>query len=989
MPAQRPRRWYVPVDAALFRATATIPSAPAWPTRDDSDAWCAWLAQVWADDSLARAVAIASPGLAADIAKTVAGWRPRPRQARRLVMTLARYLLRMRGRATPFGLFAGVAPLAFAERPSAEWRPQDHVVHTRAGGVWLARIIAQLEADPKIRACLPVVLNDLAEERGDRLVVTGQPHASPPSQSEAQVSVRLIAPMRMICQQARSPITVADLAIRVADEFDVAVSDADAMLASLISAGVLVTSLRPSLTCLDVLAHVLLQLHATGAADSCKRLVAELEDIHADLGRGAGVDEQMRRVAEAEHPQVVDLRLGCDVVLPDAAAEEAAASLSALVRLSPHPDGHPGWRSYHGRFLERYGVGAIVPVADLVNEVTGLGFPDHYTDTEQDLPERLSPRDAALLALAQQAALDRNDEVRIDDEFINGLRPGIVEELQVPPHLEMFAEVWASSMDSLAAGDFRLVVSGVSRGGLCLAGRFTGLFPEAEQHRRIGTYRRLPVAVAGAVTAQLSYPPCHPHLENVTRTPRLLPALISVGEHHRLDGLTVQDLAVTADKAGMYVVSLPERQLVEPFVANASARHTMPPIVRLLSETPRARVVASSPFAWGAARCLPFLPRVVYGRTVLARARWRVPAADLPARDVSPARWHELFSELRERRRLPKMVSVGDSDLRLRLDLDEPMDLQVLRDYLDHAAAGGQAVTVLEASTPETHGWLDGRAHEVVIPVASTRPPTPTPNLFARPMTRPERPVLPGGRLVYAKLYTHPDAMDLILTAHLPRLLEDLTPTTPWWFIRYRDPRPHLRLRLHDVGPEGIARLHTWAEQLRHSRLTGDLVLDTHYPETARYGDGPAQSAAEKLFAADSAAVLEQLRTSGAQSELTGAGTVHLVAGVAGGLQAGLRWLIDHGDIGAAKAAPREVIHAAADLTLAPDRLAKTWAARSEAAAAYRHEMDSAGLYQVAVIRSLVHMNHIRVHGIDRDCERGCYRLARAIALTLTNRGSS
>ncbi|MGP3959668.1 lantibiotic dehydratase [Nonomuraea sp. 3N208] len=233
-------------------------------------------------------------------------------------------------------------------------------------------MIAELEGDPRVRSRLPVVLNDLAEVRGDRLIVTVQPHAALPARAASTVSLRLIPAVRIVCEQARSPIVVADLAAKIAAECAAAdAGEIDAMLAQLIAGGVLITGLRPPLACPDGLAHVLLQLHATGAAEFLGQLVAELEDIHAQLGSPAAADgslrARMRTVADVEHPMAVDLRLGCDVVLPAAVAEEAAAAITALVRLSPHPDGNKGWQTYHGRFLERYGTGALVPLPALVD----------------------------------------------------------------------------------------------------------------------------------------------------------------------------------------------------------------------------------------------------------------------------------------------------------------------------------------------------------------------------------------------------------------------------------------------------------------------------------------------------------------------------------------------------------------------------------------------------------------------------------------------
>jgi hypothetical protein len=43
-------------------------------------------------------------------------------------------------------------------------------------------------------------------------------------------------------------------------------------------------------------------------------------------------------------------------------------------------------------------------------------------------------------------------------------------------------------------------------------------------------------------------------------------------------------------------------------------------------------------------------------------------------------------------------------------------------------------------------------------------------------------------------------------------------------------------------------------------------------------------------------------------------------------------------------------------------------------------------LTESSVVASLLHMHHIRALGIDRDAERRCRKLARAVALTFAAR---
>lgn len=1016
MPAPVSQQWYEPVDAALFRAaTATTMLAPPWwPDLDESsgpDEARRWIAAAWSDARTAGAVALASPSLARWIEEICAGRPVTAAKARRVLVSLARYLVRMSGRPTPFGLFAGVAALEFDGEPSVAWEPDRQFIRTRAHAVWLARIIGELEACAELRSRLPAMVNDLAFERGDRLIVPWQPHGTDPTRTPAaQVSLRLTPPVRIAIEQARTPVIMADLAGKIAAEFpDLPVAAIDALLACLVDCGVLITALRPPSTCRDGLTHLRDQLTAANAEtipdlQPFQAALNRIAKLLADGRRQAGA--RMRELADVEHPVTVDLRVGGGIVLPPIVATEAAAATAALVRLTPHPDGGPGWRAYHEEFLSRFGAHAVVPVAMLVDPVAGLGYPEHFTDPAGDLPATLTARDARLLRLAQHAALDGAREVVLNEGFIANLHEDPAG-LRVPPHLEMCAQLWAPSLAAVAAGEFRLVLSAFSRTGTALAGRFIDLLAACDRQRHEHAYQRLPVGVDGAMAAQLSFPPIHAHLENVARAPQLLPTVVTVAEHRPAAGdrITLDDLAVTADNHGMYLLSLSRRRIVEPMLVNAAARRVMPPMARLLFEIPRARRAASSPFAWGAARCLPFLPRIVYGRTVLAMARWSLTPDALPAVGLPDRQWRAEFETLRRRVGLPDTISVGDSDLRLRLDLDELMDLAVLRDHLDKARTAASTVVISEAGTAADHAWFDGRAHELIVPVASTRPAAPAPKVMTRPgpltVFRPDCGVLPGtGQILLAKLYGDPHVFDLILTDHLPTLLA-AWPTSPqWWFIRYRDPHPHLRVRLHTSDLDAaVNTVGAWAEDLRDQGLIGRLAFDTHVPETVRYGDGAAHEAAVALFAADSAAVLAQLTTLRTETALpsmalTAAGQIDLVGALTGGTADGMRWLIDHPPAGPATAPGRQIVRRTTQLT-APDTVAAlpagqsivdAWAARRVAADAYRRHWDAVSLEPRAMMRSLLHMNHIRSVGIDPDSEHTCQRIARAVALAYAAR---
>src|SRR5829696_1812347 len=95
-----------------------------------------------------------------------------------------------------------------------------------------------------------------------------------------------------------------------------------------------------------------------------------------------------------------------------------------------------GPSEYHGRFLDRYGPGAVVPVDQLVDPIAGLGYPCRYQDMGRAArPEPLSGRDERLLALAQDAALNGARELVINDDALDALATDGTSEAHPPPHV--------------------------------------------------------------------------------------------------------------------------------------------------------------------------------------------------------------------------------------------------------------------------------------------------------------------------------------------------------------------------------------------------------------------------------------------------------------------------------------------------------------------------------------------------------------------------
>ncbi|MFJ2891140.1 lantibiotic dehydratase [Streptomyces sp. NPDC087305] len=1009
-------RLYRHVDAAVVRAAVRPPDhRMVWPDLTGPSAhqesWRAWLQLVWRTGDFAAAVEFASPDLARRVRQICAGEPVQEPAVRRAVLSVLRYLLRARSRATPFGLFAGVQAARTGATPVLR-AGTGHRTVTRPDAVWTAALVDRLEEDRALRPHVTLLASGLAFERDGRLMIEYRP-SSTADGVPAHVAIRATGPVRMAMDGARTPVLWAVLAEKLSADFPAASSTGiENLLANLVRQRFLSTSLRPAVTASAPIAALLGELQQLSAAD-----VAGLREVAAALTRHddatatpegaraerAQVTAAMTRLCPAAKPALaLDLRLDWDLVIPDAVAEEVASAAAVLTRLAPRAALSPAWIAWHGRFLERYGPGAAVPVLDAVEQ---LGYPAGYLGAAAEpTGPILTTRDSRLVKLAYTAATSHRHEVRLDDAAIAELEVADPDR-PVQPSTEVTVRIHAESRSALEKGEFTLHVVGVARAAGTSTGRFLHLLDADDRRRMTDVYAGLPGVQQDALIAEIGTTPLYLRSANVAHTPRTAEWVIPLGGHHDPDAgrLPVTDLAVTADADQLHLVSVSRRRPVHTMLLNAVdlTEHTHP-LARFLIEAPVALTVPCTGFSWGAAVSgLPFLPALRHGRTVLSPARWTLGHDDLPGARTPWPRWDEAMAAWRRDVHLPEHVYLGDGDRRMHLDLAHPSHRVLLRTHLDR---DGKAL-LRAAPSPGDLGWTGGRAHEIVVPLVAvdrTRPPVRgTGHVVDREHGR-----LPGcGDLLSVRLHGHRDRQDALLTRHLPSLLRELGEPR-WWFVRHRDPEDHLRLRL--TCPPGslgtaVGQVGEWTRRLRHAGLITYASLETYHPHTARHGGPAATEAAEEYFAADSVAVLAQLTAQAGQGApdaraMTAASMVDIAVGLLGDDARAMRWLIGHTRTD--RNAPSRAVYdetialTTASLTSrAPGspaldaRVAASWTARRAALAAYRSTLEGADTpLPQDVLPDLLHLHHVRMCGPGLPEERAHLHLARAAALSWTAR---
>lgn len=991
-------RLYRPASAALLRASATaVADLPQrWPDLHNADDCRTWLATVWPHTD--QAISLASSPLAARIGQLLAGREIPERQVRSITGTVVRYLVRSAGRPTPFGLFAGVAPVTLGPDTAVAFGAA-HRPRVRADAAWLAEVITAWETGPLLMN-LTVVFNTLAVKRAGRLVV---------KRSSDRAEIRINGPVTAIRDAATRPVAMAELAATLAKKYpQVDTERIQALLCALVTEGFLITSLRAPMTDPDPMGHLLRVLRLANA-DSDRGL-AELEEIHTAIsalntdtespGNTASCQALVARM-ERDRPQkrsalAVDLALDVRAVLPASIAADAAEAADVLARIGRSPLGPAVWQDYHRRFVERYGTDTTVPLTRVLDPACGLGYPAGYPGSVLPAPvDAVTGRDRHFLALAVQALVEQRP-LELTDAVIEQLTADGPFDLRfIQPHVEIAARVRARTAADVDAGQYELLVSPARSAGT-LTARFAHLTGDTAMTQ---VHRSVPAMHEGGHPVQLSCPPLFVRGENVARLPAFLPEVLAVGEApyppdagYRV--LLPEDLALVATGRGLLLLETGTGRIVDPQVFHALAlEQQMPPLARFLAHVPRAFAAAFTHVDFGpTAADLPHLPEVRRGRIVLAAERWHLKAADLPGADTGPQTWRSALDAWRTRHGCPDLIEWADGDMALRLDLTVGAHAAILREHL----ADNGSLALVRAAPVEDFGWI-GHAHEVVIPLFRTGPGAPT-KLGAviadRNNDRVHRPAAASSAWLTARVHTDPRTMDHLIAEHLP-VLQAAAGGVPVWVVRYRNPEQtdHLRIRLAATGDTrgGLAAaVGDWAEALTEAGLAGTVGLDTYIPEVGRYGTGAAMSAAEDVFCADTAAVIAMLRSPmpGIPSKaLTALSMLDIAEAFLRGPQAAADYLTSrdipsqhhHGHDLATATCRLARLGPPVALTALSGPVADTWRERAAALAAYRDRLP-AGFAPGAVLTSLLHLHYNRLRGINRNREAAAVRLARSAA---------
>jgi thiopeptide-type bacteriocin biosynthesis protein len=817
-------------------------------------------------------------------------------RAHDIAETLLKYLARMSYRATPFGLFAGCSVGRVGDSTVLSLAPRDRYRrHTRVDFHFLNLMIARLNADPEARARVIFRPNGGIQRTPSEYrysIAAAAPESS--TQSYKAVSVARDESVDAALERARDGIRL-DKLIGFVRKGNPGASreEAENFVSSLVESQLIVPDLSLTITAESQLGDLVAQLVGLGqtrVATALQSADAALREL--DAGGLSVAPERYHAIGKTlEELQIppkgssvfhVDLHKPAKATLGPAVIREIERSVSLLERFWTGPK-LGNYRAFRDDFLERYDTrevpltealdgelgigGSRARMAESSPLLDGLDFPEQ----EESAKEGFAKRDARLLAgLAEtlrsgavEWTLQESDvkELTVED---NGARR--------PDAYSVIGTLVASSPAALESGDFLFYVGGTTvPGGAHMLARFC--HGDAELRELVEAHYRAEEALRPeAVFAELVYP-AERRGESMVCRPPLRPweiHCLARGAADPTHTLALEDLTLSVREGRIVLRSTRlGREVVPAMSCTHDYRRSalaIPGFFGTLQEDPEVLH-----FDWGLLRHSPFLPRLVSGKTILSLARWKLSRADLKSlEDPDPVRAFRGFAEVRERLRLPRWVCLMGLESGIPLDLEHPLYLKLLA--LEARGRSGVTLTeLLGKGELGVRGPEGGFASEIIVPflrrAEAQAPAAARKAKKSAPPARLKRDFEPGSEWFYAKLYTGTSTADELLldvVAPVIRAARAAGLARSWFFLRYGDPKFHLRLRIlgaNSASAQGLLkllqrRIAPWLADRRVWRVQ----LDTYEREVERYGGPEGTRLAERIFEADSEAALGILR---------------------------------------------------------------------------------------------------------------------------------
>ena len=848
---------------------------------------------------IGQALYVASPDLHATYQSWVKGELKDAERIKNLSFALLKYLSRMSSRCTPFGLFASVNIGGWGKESKIVLGDKtNHYQYTRLDMQYLCQLKNELTANKAIKEVILFYANYSIYTVGEELrYVEFNPAEKQQNYKISSVENSEYLTLIVDTVTANKGMQLKDIANLLVDE-DISFEEAYEFIEELVANQLLVSELEPNVIGEsywdNMLAtfkkyakelpttHELVQkLSILQEADNLlQKLPITIDTYHAVTK----ILEQFETPINPKYFLQVDLKGDIkDAALTFKIAGSVRKAMTILFQISKMKNQHH-LNNFKNNFLAKY-ESKEIPLLEALDTEIGLGYGSnevgsgHLAPLVDTVPVQHGklketselkwgkPQDYYLKKYVD-ALKEQQYEIEIDDKDLT----------EKKEDWEKLSDSFFTLVQVLNDPSKEEPLLYLSNGGYGSAanmfGRFTHLNEEIETFTKSIAQHEIDIN-PDAILASISHLP-KPRYGNFILRKQLydyeIPLLTQIDPESPFQ-IPLDDLWVSVKNNR---VILRSKKLNKEIVPRLSTAHNFSydsvPFYHFLCDLEYQYKMGIPPFTWGSLKQkFSFLPRVRYQNVILHRATWQFVKNDLEELlKVKDDDLLEAMKTFRTKWKMPKLVYIVEADNELLFNLE---NVTFAKLFIKEAKKRGQ-VTIAECLFDTQNALVKDEknqtyTNEIMLSFGKktlNQYPALSP-IKTEQETEIQRVFSPGSPWLYYKIYMGEQSTNEILLNHLLPFINHLQKENyidQWFFIRYGDPKPHLRIRFHLTRPEAfqviLTNLNKILQPFLDSGIVWDIQLDTYKRELERYGKNNIPLF-EQIFHYDSLTTCQALQT--------------------------------------------------------------------------------------------------------------------------------
>lgn len=804
----------------------------------------------------------------------------------KMLQTLRKYWIRSSTRCTPYANFAGCAVGSAGERTAIVMGNGQQLAEScRLDMDLLHRFVDTAVVQPGIRAQLKWIKNNSLYRQGRKIrYVRHELVNNKRKYFLSEVAFNNV--LWELLQRSSSYAPYADLEL-ILLEAGLDKEEAEMYLQSLIQNQLLLHELEPAISGAPPMLDLIQRFSAFEDLQPQAALLQELDTMlsedHFNIDHLQRVTQKMD-AAELDRTGVQTL-FQSDLYLHTTSntisgkvLHEIVGETEKLIRaIYPFKERSDDMKVFCDRFRQRYEEQEL-PLCEVLDVELGIGYGSYNNNTaslvnELELQISYPPtanRFAQLMQQKVQSMVMSHEPVLLTDEDLDELIKASGDDPGYSgiQSAGILGSLYGKDTDGIDTGNYRFflrLINGPS--GANLLGRFCHLHEDIHRMTADITASEAVLLPASTVFAEIIHLP-QDRIGNILLRPVLreyeIPFLGNSGAEADRQ-IRVDDLMVSVRNGR---VLLRSRSLNKYVIPRLSTAHNFMfnslPVYQFLCELQWQQSFRGLFFEEN--NDAAFNPEIRYKHIIVQRARWKLTKEDVKDLPATESALPDYISEWRKKRGLPQQLLLLDQDNELLIDCRYPESFRMLVAAIQ--ANGECRVTAFPGK--EAMGAVSGSegnyCNELFIPVlfgeaADMNQPKPA----KQSGKKVQRNFLPGDEWLYYKIYCGTAAGEELLAGPLRRLSTRLTSKgliSQFFFIRYYDPDPHIRIRYRLTSSQSMAEVMQLMKDAMKDPVSQKLVtriqLDTYARELERYG-AALIGEAEQVFHADSEAVMAML----------------------------------------------------------------------------------------------------------------------------------